>query len=138
FIPAYVNMSAPHGSFSARQLFTFDKYHYGADLGRDVGFAICGRNIAGKTVEEAVGKIDLKFYPSIGDPVQATGYCTNAPWGAERLVRTIADIEMMNQRYLPPTPGIISEMQTSGGPWLVKDATDWKAIGLCSYGYRGK
>lgn len=121
FMPAYHNETAPFGKWSAASFLTFDSYHQGANMARDVAFAVVKRHSDGDTLAQKVGHLGFAYNLSLIQHWSMFGYPASSPWTGELMVDTEASYASADNTETPNTPGIGTTQLSgcSGGPWIV-------------------
>lgn len=122
FVPEFYDFSGPlFGPWIASQLMTFDSYHNGGDLGRDVGFAVVAAPNSTQTLSEAAGNLGFAWNQDpTGLEWNAFGYPIIYYTGLQ-MVQTNSTTACRNPANSPPSVGIGSRIKSggSGGPWVL-------------------
>lgn len=142
FAPGYYEGVAPLGLWEADRLFTTHEWHSGQGiaLGRDVGFAVVrsAGEYHGTLLHEVVEPLNIAFtesYPDDGIPLaipalvggeRATLGYGELNWGGEVPVRSVSQIDRLDNLYWPETLGMPSTHTggASGGPWIYEYEPD--------------
>ena len=119
FVPSYQNNARPYGTWSASWLETFPEWHYKADYGRDVGFAVVTDGSKTK-LSAKVGSLGFAWNQSRVQHWNSFGYPVASPWRGKYLVETQASYATTDTAFTPNTTGIGTSQTegSSGGPWI--------------------
>lgn len=135
FVPAYNNGSAPYGRWAATRLFTSSQWASRGDMTYDVGFAVIGRNSAGKAIADVVGATGIQFGAARGQYYRSYGYPAASPFNGQTL-QSCQGYARDDSRQPGTTQGIPCDMTggSSGGPWFLNNGSQ---NSVNSYGYDG-
>lgn len=140
FVPAYRNGLRPFDTWTAFYKVTFNAWHTGQDLGRDVGmFAVSDKVISGvpTKLSARVGWLGFAWNFTRIQCWNMFGYPAAAPWTGAFMVTTQACYSRSDIVRNPDTQGI-GTTQTggcSGGPWIKNFMNGDFANGVNSYVY---
>lgn len=142
FEPAYLNGTAPLGSWTALNANVFTVWHTDGDLSRDV-CVLQMNTLDGDNINDAVGALGYAFDQTLPQHYHATGWPQAAPFDGNRLyiaAASDAETDTAQAGALPYTHGIGNSMTggSSGGAWIRKYQTYAGANqfnGLNSYKY---
>ena len=115
FVPGYNNGSAPHGQWTARQLWTRPAWLNNANRAEDIGAAVMNTNSAGTRIVNAVGGQGIEWNYPLSQYQFQFGYPTRSPFNGQVLKYCTG------QSYNDGGHNGINCNMTegaSGGPWL--------------------
>lgn len=118
FVPAYNDGAAPHGQWTASDLFTSTGWANSGDFAVDAGFAVMNENGAGQSLTDVVGSYPIAFDQGRGLSYTSYGYPAASPFNGQRLFSCSG-----TARTDPggsTTQGIPCDMTggSSGGGWI--------------------
>ncbi|MDI6097471.1 peptidase [Actinoplanes sp. NEAU-A12] len=115
FVPGYNNGNAPHGQWTARQLWTRPAWHNGANRAEDIGAAVMFTNAGGTRIVDYVGGQGIEWNYPLSQYQFQFGYPTRTPFNGQILKYCTG------QSYSDGGHNGINCNMTegaSGGPWL--------------------
>ena len=120
FVPAYRGGKEPFGKWTASSFLTFDSYHEGGNMARDVAFAVVKKHLGGVKLSQEVGHLGFAYNLSLVQHWSMFGYPAASPWNGQSMVDTEASYASADTSKTPNTPGIGTTQLggCSGGPWI--------------------
>ncbi|MET1087266.1 MAG: hypothetical protein ABWY04_09110 [Arthrobacter sp.] len=138
FVPAYENGAAPHGKWTAKDLYTTSEWSSAGDLTYDTAFAVMNP-LNGKLLTDEVGGSGVAFNEDHGLTYTAFGYPADRPFNGEtiRSCAGPASGDTTNPDF--DTQGISCDMTSgsSGGPWFIGSGPGGLQNSINSYAYSG-
>ncbi|TDE00766.1 trypsin-like serine peptidase [Jiangella asiatica] len=118
FVPAYENGSAPHGQWSASDLYTSTGWANSGDFTVDVGFAVMNENGSGQSLTDVVGSYPIAFDLGRGLSYTSYGYPAASPFDGQSLFSCSGTAR--NDPGGSSTQGLTCDMTggSSGGGWI--------------------
>ena len=119
FVPAYHNREEPFGKWVGSSFLTFDSYHNGGNMARDVAFGVV-KNEMGVKLSQKVGNLGLAYNFSAVQHWSMFGYPAVKPWNGKFMAETEASYASVDGNKTPNTLGIGTTQLggCSGGPWI--------------------
>jgi hypothetical protein len=132
FVPAYVDGTAPYGTWTARTLLTTAGWNASGDFSYDNGAAVVNTN-GGQSLTDVVGGVNPVFNYPRDQTYVSHGYPAAPPFNGERLWTCTSPLQYDDTSANPPTMGIDCDMTggSSGGGWTVNGNLE----SVNSYGY---
>lgn len=132
FVPAYLDGSAPYGTWTARTLLTTSGWNSSGDFSYDNGAAVVNLN-GGRALTDVVGGVNPTFNYPRNQTYVSHGYPAAPPFNGQRLYTCTSPLRYDDTSANPPTMGIDCDMTggSSGGGWTVNGSLE----SVNSYGY---
>jgi V8-like Glu-specific endopeptidase len=128
FVPGYEDQFEPFGAWTARRLFTTKGWRKRARFSGDVGAATLNPNVAGQTVEAAIGARGIAFNQPREQTYRAYGYPVSPQPEFDGQSLWVCDSQYgysdpFPEPKGPPQSAIGCDMEagSSGGGWVVGD-----------------
>ncbi|WP_246257120.1 trypsin-like serine peptidase [Amycolatopsis anabasis] len=120
FVPAYDNGARPYGTWTARKLFTAQKWAASGDFDYDVGFAAMNKSSDGRSLTQVAGSYPISFNLPRGLTYTSYGYPATSQYKGQNLYSCSGTAIQDSQGTT--SQGLKCDMTSgaSGGGWLTR------------------